>query len=164
MGPKTVFSIDKTYVFWYALSVTTLTTLTTLAALPALPALPTLAALTTLPTARARIARAAGLVALAALPALARLAALAGLPGLAGVREVAPAVLELVGRARQVAVRGDGIARIAERLGQPVEGLLGAGRVALGEALRRVLEGLAGRACPGDLPRSRSWRCSSSDR
>jgi hypothetical protein len=83
---------------------------------------------------------------LALLTTLALLALLAALALLPGIGEIAPAVLELVRGAREVAVRGDRVACVAERLGQSVEGLLRRRVVALGEALGRVLEGLAGRA------------------
>ena len=76
------------------------------------------------------------------------LAGLAGLTGLSGGGKVAPAVLEPVRGARQVAVRRDGGLRVAERRRQAIERILGAGGVALGKALRGIAKGLAGSA-PG---------------
>jgi hypothetical protein len=103
---------------------------------------------------------------LTGLSLLARLPLLACLPLLGlltGIREVPPRVLELRSRGGQVPVGVDGLVGVLERLPETIEGFLGRGGVALGDALDGVPERLPGRSaclagrrlllgqCRGDL-------------
>ena len=77
----------------------------------------------------------------AALPLPLALPLTAGRVGLPGIGELASGLLELRRRPGQVAVRGDLALGPRQGLAQPVQRALGAGRVALGKALRRVMQG-----------------------